>query len=72
MAVSHSPKMTATAPPAQEAQVKAYAEGDYVVQSEQFTVTLAGDQGIWRVQMWQVRVVVPPDHSKKAIPRKNI
>ncbi|HEY6351821.1 MAG TPA: M56 family metallopeptidase [Candidatus Angelobacter sp.] len=74
MTVSHSPKLTlaATAPPAQPPQAKAYVEGDYVVQSEQFTVTMAGDQGTWRVQMWQVRVILPPDHSKKAIPRKNI
>lgn len=74
MAVSHWPKMVLaqTAQPAQPPQVRAYVEGDYVVQSEQFTVTMAGDQGTWQVQMWQVRVILPPDHSKKAIPRKNI
>lgn len=73
-AVSHVPRqvLTAAAQPAQTPEVKAYPAGDYVVQSEQFTVSMAGNQGTWHVQMWQVHVILPPDHSKKATPRKNI
>jgi beta-lactamase regulating signal transducer with metallopeptidase domain len=53
-------------------------EGDYVVQSEQFIVTMTAEQGragdqSWQVQMWQVRIVVPAqDHNSKTVSRKNI
>ncbi|HLJ29747.1 MAG TPA: M56 family metallopeptidase [Candidatus Angelobacter sp.] len=54
------------------------APGDYVVQSEQFVVTMTAEQGRagdqrWQVQMWQVRIVVPAqDHNSKTVSRKNI
>ena len=55
------------------------AEGDYVVQSEQFTVIMtrqggpsAGGQETWQVHMWQVRILAPANNnSQKAIPRKS-
>ncbi|HEY6250067.1 MAG TPA: M56 family metallopeptidase [Candidatus Angelobacter sp.] len=74
LAVSHSPKLVqaVTALQMPRPEVETYRAGDYVVQSAQFTVTMGGDQGTWHVQMWQVRVMLAPEHSKKTIPRKNI
>src|SRR5215471_5351989 len=55
------------------------AEGDYVVQSEQFTIIMtrqggpsAGGQENWQVHVWQVRILAPANNnSQKAIPRKS-
>lgn len=72
MAALHPPKPLAASALAAAFQppVTTYKTGDYVVQTTQFSLTMAGEQGTWHVQMWQVSVVSPADHSDKAIPRK--